>query len=275
MPFIAKHQDSRLNSLGMSHSDFEALKVRELFCDVCNSRMHTRYSKAPYKIPHFVHTANTNRCFTSNMSREHLAVQALIEAAINDMPEWEAKVEYVESNWRGDAVAINRNDGSMISFEVQLSGMTTETMEERTKRHLESGVNRVIWICGKNFSWFDEVASVSMDIGNDWNPLDGISVKYKTLPDFKEWNWSWGETTASLDDFVKNILSKNLFARHGILGYLYDSNWNTRRPTRMRLMTGMDSWHFQTRDEVINSVYDKAWERMEMSHETNRFIEAL
>lgn len=274
MPFIAQLQGERINSLDISHDDFEALRGQELFCDVCNSPMHTRYSKAPYKIPHFVHTANTNKCFTSNMSREHLAIQALIEVAINDIPEWEAKVEYVESNWRGDVVAINKNDGSIISFEVQLSGMTAETMEERTKRHLASGVDRTIWVCGKDFSWLDEVASVKVDIEKSWNPLDGLEVKYKTLPDFKEWYWSWTDSTSTLDDFVRAVLGKQLLARRGSLGYLYDSNYNTRRPTKMRLMSGLDSWHFQTRQEVINEAYDKAWERMNLSYETNRFIEA-
>lgn len=274
MPFIAELQGERINSLDISLGDFETLRGKELICDVCNSPMHTRYSKVPYRIPHFVHTANTNKCFTSNMSREHLAIQALIEAAISDLNEWEANVEYVESNWRGDVVAIHKTEKTMISFEVQLSGMTVETMEERTKRHLDSGVERVIWICGKDFDWLGEVASVRVDIEKDWNPVDGLVVKYKTLPDFKEWNWSWEEATADLDDFVKNILCKNLLARHGTLGYLYDSNWGTRRPTKMRLMTGMDSWHFQTKYEVLNKVYDIAWERMEKSYQTNRFIEA-
>lgn len=271
MSFIAEYKGDRLNSLNMSRDSFELLRGKELICDVCNSPMHIRYSKVPYKVPHFVHTANTNRCFTSNMSREHLAIQALIEAAINDLPEWSAKVEYVESNWRGDVVAINKSDGCMISFEVQLSGMTAEAMEERTKRHLDSGVNRVIWICGKDFGWLDNVASVRVDIEKEWNPSEGLKVKYKTLPDFKEWYWSWVETTNSLDKFVKNILGKELFARFGYLGYLYESSIRRRS---MRLMTGMESWHFQTRHEVVNKIYDKAWERMEKSYETNTFIEA-
>lgn len=275
MPFIAEFLGERVNSLSISPDQFMSLRGKELICDVCNSPMHTRYSKAPYKVPHFVHTANTNKCFTSNMSREHLAIQALIEAAINDISEWEAKVEYVESNWRGDVVAINKNDGSMISFEVQLSGMTAETMEERTRRHLESGVNRIIWICGKDFGWLDDVPSVLVDIDTNWNPLEGLEVKYKTLPDFKEWYWSWVDTSDNLDDFVRAILGKQLFARHGSLGYLYDTNEGTRRPTKMRLMSGMDSWHFQTRHEVVNETYSKAWRRMNKSLEMNRFIEAI
>ena len=269
MPFLALHNDSRINSLEITDEGFESFRGSELLCIGCKSPMHIRYSKAPNRIRHFVHTAKTSHCFVSNMSQEHLGIPALVEMSINKVSGWTAQVEYQGEGWRGDVVAINQETGERISFEVQLSPMTEEKALERTERHLKSGINRVIWLCGKEFDWLREVPGVHFKCDKGWNPQTGLTVTYSALPDVDaSYEWYFVDTELQLTAFVEKIVSKQLLARYDNLAALME--WTGR--WKLRYFSAAPQWHFQTLDDVRTDKLRKAHLRLEESDRLQRYL---
>ena len=269
MPFLALHNDSRINSLEVTDEQFESFRGAELLCIGCKSPMHIRYSKAPNRMRHFVHTAKTSRCYVSNMSQEHLGIQALIEMSINKISGWRAELEYQGDGWRGDVVAINGTTNVRISFEVQLSSMTEAKALERTQKHLDSGINRVIWLCGKEFDWLTEVPSAHFVCERGWNPQNDLKVTYQALPPIdNSYYWSFQENSLQLSQFIHSVLQKQLLARYSGLCCVIETG--TRRT--LRFMTGMDRWHFQTLEEVRNDTVNNAISLAEESVRLQRYL---
>jgi hypothetical protein len=263
MPFIADHNGEAVNSFELSDDAFLALRGEPLLCPCCDSTMHIAHSSTGLKASHFVHEVQNGECSTYCMSEEHLAAQALVRRAINQTEPWTGHVEYRGENWRGDVVATHPVTDDMISFEVQFSGIDATEVLDRTERHLNSGVKRVIWLCARDYPWMSIVPSVSLGLSSPWDYKEEIDVEYKGLPtparrDLEPFSWH----TVSLSSFVSAVLTKELLARkeNKVASYL----------GRHRQIVDSDEWLFQTRHEVTQRVNEKAVREIQESDTRRR-----
>lgn len=263
MPYAADLNGERVYSLQMSTKEFDDLRGQDLSCDGCDIPMRRRFSPAPNRTPHFYHKERNPNCPTENMSTEHLAVQALVLAAIDRTEVWDGYPEYSGDGWRGDVVAVHRDNASMVSFEVQFSSMTEEEMSDRTARHKLSGVDLVIWLCGRDFAWMDKVPSGRLDIGEKWKPADDINVACKMLPTANE---TGGETysiaSVPLERFVGSILAKKVLARHEEKVAV---RWGDTTDVR-----SCNAWLFETRQQVMEDTNGKAVAAIEAAERRER-----
>ncbi len=239
------------------------LDTEHLQCPCCQTPMHTSYYRLPDVTPHFVHDSRGPDCPTSNMSPEHLAVQALVQTAINRTLPWRGQLEYRGQNWRGDVVATRPDRPEMVSFEVQLSGMRQAEMLDRTQRHLVAGISRVIWLCGREFAWMDEAPFARFSIPPNWSPQQGLDVSYRMLPR-KVWdvNKPYFVAEKRLDKFVGAILTKQLLARP-----------ETQIATTVKgqeTVLPVHSWYFETRDQVNTDFNAAEVARIQAAQRQNR-----
>lgn len=268
MPYLAELNGEQINSLAIPKIEFDALQGHDLACVCCHGPMHLRYSRAPYKTPHFVHNSLTEVCPTSesNMSPEHLAVQALVHAAINKTAPWQGHVEYPGDGWRGDVVATRPDNSSIVSFEVQLAPMSPAKMHERTRKHLATGVSRVVWLCGRDYLWADEVPSARLHMPPGWKPQQGLDLTCKTLPGPAEIQ---GEPhhleTVRLEQFVAAILSKRILAR-------YEEKVASRFGSKPAVVEA-NSWLFETTDQVVSKTNERAVAATELAQRRARMVE--
>ncbi len=211
MPFIANIDGVQTNALSLDRPVFDSLKGKEILCLGCNERMFTKHSKAPLLTPYFAHYQTTAHCPTSGISPEHLAMQALIDKAITQCSGWQSVIEYADTGWRGDVVAINDESGRMISFEVQISNMSYDKAMDRIEKHKASGVESVIWLFGKDFYWQSQASGARFTAEKSWDPMKGISVTYRGLQDpYEEYSEEKTLQTVEIDVFIRKILNGEL-----------------------------------------------------------------
>lgn len=211
MPYIANIDGRQTNALALERSDFDRLKGKEIICPGCSERMFTKHSKAPLRTPYFAHYRTTTHCPTSNMSPEHLAMQALIDKAITQCNGWQSVIEYSDTGWRGDVVAIHTELKKMLSFEVQISSMSYDKAMDRIDKHKASGIESVIWLLGKEFYWQTQVSGCRFTAEKSWDPTKGISVTYRGLQDpYEEYSEEKTNRTIEISIFIKMILNGEL-----------------------------------------------------------------
>lgn len=258
MPYIATVDGQQVNALALERSTFDGLKGKSVLCPACNEEMFTKHSKAPLCTPYFAHYRKTAYCPTSNMSPEHLAMQALVDKTIAQCDGWQSVIEYVGEGWRGDVVAINAESGKIISFEVQLSRMSYDKAMDRVDRHKTSGVESVIWLLGKEFYWQSQVSSARFTVEKDWDPMQGISVIYRGLQNpYEEYSDEKTYQTVDVGVFVEKILANELIPTHpegvaitrnGELTTLFDED-----------SVYQDFWIFETCDQVQSKIRETAY----------------
>ena len=264
MPYIAKTSNNQINSLSLSDNEFALLKNTEVLCIGCGQRMFTKRSKAPLRTPHFAHYRKTEYCPTSNMSDKHLAIQALIDKAVNDVDGWRAVTEYQGGDWRGDVVAINDSKHRMISFEVQISPMSYDKAQERIDKHKASGVEQVIWILGRKFYWESAVSGASFATEKAWDPMKGVDVTYRNLQDpYREYVKEDDYITRPIDSFLYDILSDRIAPKYeegiaitesGGLTWTYEEFFNDQVCL------------FETAEQIKEATNEKAYKEAREDH---------
>lgn len=215
MPSIAIQDGCPLYAADMTHDDVPKYYGVKLGCIVCKVALKMSHTGYPYYTVYFAHSSKRNTCLTSNISREHLALQALVFNYIQQQG-WEAYLEYAEyaGKWRGDVVAKKRSLNRMVIFEIQKSSISERLVIERTNKHKASKVYTTIWICLSDFSWMDKVASCLVDV-NDWNEREELQASFKVLPRVEDHS---GEPftlfTRQLHQLIKAVLDDTIVPKY-------------------------------------------------------------
>ena len=146
----------------LSPEEWTKLKFRHkkglsITMDCCGAPGHVRMSKKGTQ--HFYHAVDTG-CNYEQESREHLEIKYQIYR-ICKSENWETYVEFPASDrtWISDVYAIK--DGRKIVFEIQISTISPNDLEERDKKYQNEGIESY-WLLD-NFlertrdfaSWYD------------------------------------------------------------------------------------------------------------------------
>jgi competence protein CoiA len=146
----------------LSGEEWDELKLRHkkglmVTMACCGGPGHLRLSKKGTQ--HFYHAVDTG-CTYEQESREHLEIKYRIYRACK-AEGWETYVEYPapDRTWISDVYAAR--DGRKIVFEIQLSAISPEVLEERERKYRDKGIESY-WLL-ENFldrslvfaSWYD------------------------------------------------------------------------------------------------------------------------
>jgi hypothetical protein len=154
----------------LSKEEWTNLKLRHrnglpIRMSCCGAPGHLRISKTGTQ--HFYHAVDTG-CNYGEESREHLEIKYQIYR-ICASEQWETYVEFPASDrtWISDVYAIK--DGRKIVFEVQISTISPDVLEDRDKKYRNEGIESY-WLLdnflerSKDFaSWYDSHLSEEDD----------------------------------------------------------------------------------------------------------------
>lgn len=154
MPFIAKSKTTgdRVDITRFASPRLE-LNASDIICQLCGAPMIIRSGKIVR--PHFAHKNECSSDYQSHPeSPEHLLAKLIISEKIK--AEWkeygDAKVEFeypVPEVKRIIDIAMLFPMGWIVAHEIQLSSITTEQLENRTKDYRNAGID-VVWWLGKS-----------------------------------------------------------------------------------------------------------------------------
>ena len=141
MPLKAIVDGETIIGPDLSQEEWTNLKVRHknglpITMGCCGAPGHLRISKTGTQ--HFYHAVDTG-CNYEQESREHLEIKYQIYR-ICKSEQWETYVEFPASDrtWISDVYAIK--DGRKIVFEVQISTISPNDLEERDKKYRNEGI---------------------------------------------------------------------------------------------------------------------------------------
>lgn len=156
MPLIAKHATTgeRLDITTVDRPR-QTWMPGDIICPLCGGGMIVKAGLI--KIPHFAHR---NICTTDYKchpeSAEHIAGKMFVAKMVKEhTAEWQYEGHSIEFEYpvkeikRVIDVALLFPSGWIIAHEVQLAGITTEELQERTDDYLRAGID-VIWWLGNN-----------------------------------------------------------------------------------------------------------------------------
>lgn len=125
----------------LSETEWADLKLRHkkglpVLMGCCNEPGHLRISKKGTR--HFYHAVDAG-CTYEQESKEHLEIKYQIYR-ICKAENWETYVEFPapDRTWISDIYAIK--DGRKVVFEVQLSALSMEVLEERDRKYRDEGI---------------------------------------------------------------------------------------------------------------------------------------
>jgi competence CoiA-like predicted nuclease len=160
----------------LSEEEWAALKQRHrkglpVTMACCGAPGHLRSSKNG--IQHFYHAAGAG-CHYAEESLEHLAIKEQIYRSCRAAG-WETTVEYSspDRSWIADVYAAR--DGRKVVFEVQLSTISPDELEERDRKYRNAGIEPY-WLLdnflgrSKDFAaWYN--AYLSRETGGSWEKI--------------------------------------------------------------------------------------------------------
>ncbi len=186
MPFTAKLKSSGENINIFDHEEPRLIwQKKDILCKLCDSEMFIRGGKGRRTVSHFVHYNNApckNNDFNlredqKNESGEHLFAKNWLYSMLKKkfqetIYEVSLEMEYIikeNGTYRvADVAAIFKN-GWIVAYEIQLSKITLEDLENRTLAYNNCGID-VVWFFGinadrpENHSWCKRNVGVSYQI---------------------------------------------------------------------------------------------------------------
>lgn len=154
----------------LSSEEWADLRLRHarglaITMDCCGAAGHLRKSRTGTQ--HFYHAVDTG-CHYAEESKEHLEIKYLIYR-ICKSEGWETSVEYTaaDRSWIADVYATK--DGRNIVFEIQISPISPQVLEDRDTKYRNAGIESY-WLLDnflgrtKDFaSWYDAHLSEGVD----------------------------------------------------------------------------------------------------------------
>lgn len=121
-----------------------------LRCRSCSQPMHAKQSSAT-GLRFFAHTNVVPECPSQGESARHLHLKNAFARAFRTAG-WVAQLEVAGEGWRAD-VLVTAPTGQQVAFEVQLSPITLDEVQERQRRHQASALHTVWVVSGKRPLW--------------------------------------------------------------------------------------------------------------------------
>jgi competence protein CoiA len=181
MPFIARSKSSgkRVNILEHQNPR-ESLVKDDLVCPLCSKPLIIRAGFV--RIAHFAHKQECTSDYQSQPeTQEHLLAKQYLAAEIKNI--WKeyssasVELEYVVEECKRVAdLAMIFPSGWIVAHKIQLSAITTEELNERTKDYTDAGIDVVWWLgksadtkdnrqwCLKNFGYRNLLEFQSLDV---------------------------------------------------------------------------------------------------------------
>lgn len=154
MPFIALHKETRERiDITTINNPRQFLKSGDCICQLCGSPMIVKAGEVLQA--HFAHQAAcTTDYHTQPESPSHRAAKLYLATHLaEEFPEYAgAKIEYevpIPEVKRIADLLVTWPEGHKKAHEIQLSGITTEVLQQRTDDYERAGID-VIWWLGKN-----------------------------------------------------------------------------------------------------------------------------
>lgn len=132
-------QSYALDSLGKKYFIKEAERSKDYFCIECGGRLRVR-GGSQYLRAHFFHIQDIVSCRQAGKTKEHVAIQALIQEQIG-RTSCEEEVRFSEIGRIADVAWPDKK----LVFEVQCSPISAKEVEGRNRDYASIGWN-VVWI---------------------------------------------------------------------------------------------------------------------------------
>ena len=183
MPLKAIVDGETIIGPDLSQEEWTNLKIRHrkglpITMGCCGAPGHLRISKTGTQ--HFYHAVDTG-CNYEQESREHLEIKYQIYRTCKS-EQWETYVEFPASDrtWISDVYAIK--DGRKIVFEVQISTISPDELEDRDTKYRNEGIESY-WLLdnflerSKDFaSWYDSHLNEEDDRRGETIPYIDYSI---------------------------------------------------------------------------------------------------
>jgi competence protein CoiA len=150
----------------------------DLRCRDCGGRLHAKVS--PLGNRFFAHDDRQTDCDGGGETAEHRTLKEHIAHAVR-LAGGEAHIEAFPSptdtgGWRADVLAVGP-DGHRVAFEVQLSPMTVDVGEQRSRRYAADGI-QTVWVTDQTPHWLHRLPGVRVEVINDFlYVFEGVAVR--------------------------------------------------------------------------------------------------
>lgn len=170
--------DATMCTLEAWHGVHRAEPRADLRCRDCGGRLHAKVS--PLGTRFFAHDDRQTDCDGGGETAEHRMLKAHVAHAVR-LSGGEAHLEALPSpadtgGWRADVLAVGP-DGHRVAFEVQLSPMTVDVGEERSRRYAADSI-QTVWVTDRTPPWLHRLPGVRVEVINDaLYVFDGVAVR--------------------------------------------------------------------------------------------------
>jgi len=180
VPLTAVHAqlgpvDATLEDLGggLRWEDVHRARPRApLTCAGCSGPVYPK--RSPRGLRFFAHETLTPNCPHHGESPEHHLLKTELAGTARQAG-WTCALEVAGNGWRADVLARHPTGGRALAWEAQLSGITIEDIEERTRRMRAENVE-VCWVTDRAPAWLAQAPSVRVErVDNVLAVVDGLA----------------------------------------------------------------------------------------------------